>query len=88
VLAGVRQRYSGVKARGAFVRYLDSQTPGQNLDAQVNRLRCRQAGVRDAVGHELRDDKGAPLDDMFFELSTKPVKRPSCSGGRVRVWCE
>jgi hypothetical protein len=84
----VGQRYNGVKARGAFVRYLDSQPPGQHLDVQVNRLRCRQAGVRDAVGHDLRDDKGAPLDDIFFEPSTKAIERPSCSGGRGQVWCE
>ena len=37
---------------------------------------------------DLRDDKGAPLDDLFFELSTKPVERPSCGGGRVPVWRE
>ena len=80
--------YDGVKAPGAFVRDLDSQTRGQHLDVQVDRLRCRQAGVRDAVGHDLRDDKGAPLDDLFFELSTKPVERPSCGGGRVPVWRE
>jgi hypothetical protein len=33
----VGQRYNGVKARGAFIRYLDSQTIGQLLDVQVNR---------------------------------------------------
>jgi hypothetical protein len=44
--------------------------------------------VRDAVGHDLRGDKGAPIDDIFFELSTETVKRPSCSGARVQVWCE
>jgi hypothetical protein len=84
----VGQPYNGIEARGALVRYLGSQTPRGHLDGQVDRLRCRQAGVRDAVGHDLRDDKGAPLDDIVFELSTKPVKRPSCSGGRVQVWCE
>jgi hypothetical protein len=84
----VGQRYDGLEARGAFVRYLDSQTPGQHLDVQVDRLPCRQAGVHDAVGHELRDNKGAPLDDIFSELSTKPIKRPSCSGRRGEVWCE
>jgi hypothetical protein len=84
----VGQRYNGLEARGAFVRYVDSQTRGQDLDRQVDRLRCRQGGVRDAVGHELRDGKGASLDDIFSELSTKPVKRPSGSGGRGQVWCE
>ena len=71
------------QAPGAFVRYLDSQIPTERLDVHVDRLRCRQAGVRDAVGYDLGDDKGAPVDDIFFELSTKSVKCPSCSGGRV-----
>ena len=80
--------YNGVKAPGAFVRYFDSQTPREHVDVQVNRLRCRQPGMRDAVGHDLRGDKGAPIDDVFFELSTKPVKRSSCSGGRAQFWRE
>jgi hypothetical protein len=88
VLAGVGQRYNGVEAPGAFVRYLDSQTPGGHLDVQLNPLSSRQAGVRDAVGHDLRDDQGAPLDEILFELSTKALKRSSCSGGRVQVWWE
>ena len=80
--------YDGVKAPGAFVRYLEAQEPREHLDVQVTRLRCRQAGVHDAVGHDLRGDEDAPIDDIFLELSAEAVKRPSCRGGRVQVWCE
>jgi hypothetical protein len=69
--------------------------PSRNRGLSSDRGRGRYNEVKPAVpssviavGHDLRNGKGAPLDDIFFERPTKPIKRPPCSGGRVQVRCE
>jgi hypothetical protein len=86
-LAGIGQGYNGVEA-GSLVCYLDSQAPWEHGDGEVNPLGGAQAGVLDAVGHDLGDGERAALDYFFCELATKPVERAPCSSGGVEVRCE
>jgi hypothetical protein len=81
---GIGHVDNGVEA-AAFVCYLDAQALAQQREGQLNQLRGRQPGVLDAVAHDLRDDKGAALTDIWLEPAAKPLESPSCIGGGVQV---
>ena len=56
---------------------------GGHPHVQVDRLRCLQPRVLDAVGHYLGEHEAAPREQVAVDLWAQVLERSSRRGGRV-----